>query len=450
MMIFTNAALQERGITRRISDHQRQRGRPVDRRLHRVLRRPAGAQGHHHLCRGDLGSREVQGGLPLARAAGKSIVALKLGQSEGGRQRRDGAYRLARRQHRGVRCGRGRGRRDPRRHARRRGRDRPSSRRIPARRPDAGSAPMTLSGAFRGLLLDAAERNGLRIPAAGAGDDRTAQRRCSTVGSLVANPIDGGFGVLSSADNYMASIEALQADPNVDMVLVQEGLPREPGSDRAENYIRHRRGLRCHQGQRSRSPSSRRSRTARPTTAARCAPRRRTCRSCRRPTRRCAPSPARRGATSSSGWPRTAEAGQRRRPSRARVPIERRAQPRAPSKRSRSTRSNPRTCCAPTASPTPAEDAGDVARRGDRRRPSGSAIRSCSRRCRRHAARTSPMSARSRSISRRRERLTRRLRPDGAEAARPACSPACWSASRSAAASSWCSACTAIPKWVWW
>jgi acyl-CoA synthetase (NDP forming) len=59
-----------------------------------------------------------------------------------------------------------------------------------------------------------------------------------TVGSLVGNPIDGGFGVLSSADNFMASIDALQVDPNVDMVLVQEALPRAPGSDRTEQYIR--------------------------------------------------------------------------------------------------------------------------------------------------------------------------------------------------------------------
>src|SRR5262249_14362445 len=53
----------------------------------------------------------------------------------------------------------------------------------------------------------------------------------------VSNPIDGGFGVLTSADNYRASIEALQADPNVDIVLLQEALPREPGSARAESYI---------------------------------------------------------------------------------------------------------------------------------------------------------------------------------------------------------------------
>src|SRR5262249_51634680 len=59
-----------------------------------------------------------------------------------------------------------------------------------------------------------------------------------TVGSLVGNPIGGGFGVLSSADNFITSVDALQADPSVDMVLVQETLPRAPGSDRTEHYIR--------------------------------------------------------------------------------------------------------------------------------------------------------------------------------------------------------------------
>jgi acyl-CoA synthetase (NDP forming) len=95
---------------------------------------------------------------------------------------------------------------------------------------------ITLSGAFRGLLYDAAERNGLQFPKL---DDATLKKLDAIlgVGSLVSNPIDGGFGVLSSADNYKASIAALQADPNVDMILIQENLPREPGSDRAEHYI---------------------------------------------------------------------------------------------------------------------------------------------------------------------------------------------------------------------
>ncbi len=96
---------------------------------------------------------------------------------------------------------------------------------------------VTLSGAYRGLLLDSAERNGLAFPPL-APSTTARLEAVLTVGSLVSNPIDGGFGVLSSADNFMASIDALQADPNVDMVLIQEGLPRAPGSERAERYIR--------------------------------------------------------------------------------------------------------------------------------------------------------------------------------------------------------------------
>ena len=95
---------------------------------------------------------------------------------------------------------------------------------------------ITLSGAYRGLLLDAAEKNGLQFPPLA---DETLQRldKELSVGSLIGNPIDGGFGVLSSADTYLACIEALHDDPNVDMILLQEALPREPGSQRAEKYM---------------------------------------------------------------------------------------------------------------------------------------------------------------------------------------------------------------------
>ena len=95
---------------------------------------------------------------------------------------------------------------------------------------------ITLSGAYRGLLLDAAEKNRLQFPPLAA---ETLQRldKVLSVGSLIGNPIDGGFGVLSSADTYLACIEALQDDPNLDMILLQESLPREPGSQRAEKYM---------------------------------------------------------------------------------------------------------------------------------------------------------------------------------------------------------------------
>jgi acyl-CoA synthetase (NDP forming) len=171
----------------------------------------------------------------LARAAGKAIVAVKLGQSEAGRHAAmahtgslagsvaafdalagelgvvradtlDDAVEVTELiAHTGA----------------------PAGRRLGA---------ITLSGAFRGLILDAADKNRLALPALAP---LTTERLNAVlgVGSLVSNPIDGGFGVLTSAENYLASIEAMQADPGVDMLLLQEALPREAGSARAEKYI---------------------------------------------------------------------------------------------------------------------------------------------------------------------------------------------------------------------
>lgn len=96
---------------------------------------------------------------------------------------------------------------------------------------------VTLSGAFRGLLLDAAERCGLSFPSL-APDTTARLQKALGVGSMASNPIDGGFSILTSEAAYRECIEALRADPNVDAVLLQEALPRAPGSQRAENYIR--------------------------------------------------------------------------------------------------------------------------------------------------------------------------------------------------------------------
>jgi acetate---CoA ligase (ADP-forming) len=171
----------------------------------------------------------------LARAAGKSIIAVKLGQSERGRsaamahtgslagsteafdavagefgvipaETLDDAVEIA----------------ELLVHA-----DRPVGR---------GLGAITLSGALRGLLFDAAAKNGLQLPA--LAEETTAKLKAVLgVGSLVSNPIDGGFSVLTSADAYRTSIEALQADPNIDVILLQENVPREPGGDRAERYM---------------------------------------------------------------------------------------------------------------------------------------------------------------------------------------------------------------------
>ncbi len=176
------------------------------------------------------------GACKLARAAGKAVIAIKLGQSEEGRKAAlahtgslagtvaafdavaadagviradtlDDAVELAELlAHTGA----------------------PTGRRLGA---------VTLSGAYRGLLLDAAERHGLTFPKL-APQTVARLETVMGVGSLISNPIDGGFSVLSSPQAYKACIEAMQADPNIDMVLLQEAIPRAPGSNRAEAYIR--------------------------------------------------------------------------------------------------------------------------------------------------------------------------------------------------------------------
>jgi predicted CoA-binding protein len=106
MMIFTNLALQERGVFPGLSHHQRQRGRALGRRLRRLLRRSAAAQGHHHLCRGGVGPRQVQGRLPHGTRRRQVDRRGQARSSPRRAHRRHGAYRLARGTDRGLRRGR--------------------------------------------------------------------------------------------------------------------------------------------------------------------------------------------------------------------------------------------------------------------------------------------------------------------------------------------------------
>src|SRR4029079_11183034 len=96
---------------------------------------------------------------------------------------------------------------------------------------------ITLSGAFRGLLLDGAEKTDLHFRPLQAATTEKLNTMLG-VGSLVSNPTDGGDALLTSADNYITAIDLMQADPNVDVVLVQEQIPREAGTGRAEKYVR--------------------------------------------------------------------------------------------------------------------------------------------------------------------------------------------------------------------
>lgn len=172
----------------------------------------------------------------MARMAGKSIVAVKLGQSEQGRaaaMAHTGSLAGTMEAFDAVAADLGVIRADTLDdavefteflvHT-----DVPKGRRLGA---------VTHSGAFRGVLIEAAERNGLSFQPLAAGT--TAKLNAVLgVGSLVSNPIDGGFAVLSSHDNFKATIDALEGDPNVDIVLFQEKLPLEAGgSDRAQIHF---------------------------------------------------------------------------------------------------------------------------------------------------------------------------------------------------------------------
>jgi len=97
---------------------------------------------------------------------------------------------------------------------------------------------LTFSGGLKGLMLEAAERNGLSFPPL-LPQTLAEANAVLGVGTSLGNPLDAGFAALSSAEAYFRGIEVLRKDPNVDVLLVQEELPSAPGLNRkAENLRR--------------------------------------------------------------------------------------------------------------------------------------------------------------------------------------------------------------------
>jgi acetyltransferase len=96
---------------------------------------------------------------------------------------------------------------------------------------------ITFSGGMRGLLLDMAEANGLAYPDL-APQTIDKLNAILGVGTIIGNPLDSGFTGLTSKDAYVQCVEALLADPNIDGLLLQEELPRGPGSERKEDNLR--------------------------------------------------------------------------------------------------------------------------------------------------------------------------------------------------------------------
>jgi len=92
---------------------------------------------------------------------------------------------------------------------------------------------ITFSGALRGLLLDLAAANDLTFPDLAPATRRRLEAVLG-VGTFIGNPLDSGFAGLGSKEVYIECVAALLDDPAVDILVLQEELPRGPGSERKE------------------------------------------------------------------------------------------------------------------------------------------------------------------------------------------------------------------------
>jgi len=95
---------------------------------------------------------------------------------------------------------------------------------------------ITFSGALRGLLLDAAAAHDLQFSELSA-TSRQRLESLLTVGTIIGNPLDSGFAALTSEDAYIRCVEILLEDPGIDILLLQEEVPRGPGSERKERNL---------------------------------------------------------------------------------------------------------------------------------------------------------------------------------------------------------------------
>jgi acyl-CoA synthetase (NDP forming) len=181
-------------------------------------------------------TRAFRDACKAARAAGKPVIALKLGASEGGR-----AAAMA---HTGALAGkietfdaisaregviRAQGLDELIEttecfvHA-----DLPKGSRL---------AAVTLSGGKRGLLIDAFSSAGLDFTRL----SRNASEKLAKMlgpGSIVGNPLDAGFAAVVDPSVYIESIRIMVDDPDTDIVIIDSELPKAPHELRERNLRR--------------------------------------------------------------------------------------------------------------------------------------------------------------------------------------------------------------------
>ena len=96
---------------------------------------------------------------------------------------------------------------------------------------------ITFSGGLKGLFLEAAERHDVSFPTP-TPETIGKLKEILGVGTSLGNPLDAGFAALSSAEAYFKCIDIMLDDPNIDVLLVQEELPLQEGMNaKAKNLI---------------------------------------------------------------------------------------------------------------------------------------------------------------------------------------------------------------------
>jgi acyl-CoA synthetase (NDP forming) len=171
-----------------------------------------------------------------ARAAGKPVIALKLGVSEGGRaaaMAHTGALAgsietfdaIATRE--GV--------------IRVQGLDQliETTECFVHAAPPKGNrlAAVTLSGGKRGLLIDSFDAAGLNFTP----PSKAASRELVAMlgpGSIVGNPLDAGFAAVVDPSVYMRAIKIMIDDPDTDIVIIDAEMPKAPHELRERNLRR--------------------------------------------------------------------------------------------------------------------------------------------------------------------------------------------------------------------
>ena len=168
-----------------------------------------------------------------ARAAGKPVIALKLGASEGGRaaamahtgalagsiqtfdaiSTREGVIRV-------------------------RGLDElieTTECFVHADPPKGGRlAAVSLSGGKRGLLIDAFDSAGMSFAPLSLNASEKLAKMLGP-GSIVGNPLDAGFAAVVDPSVYMQSIKIFIDDPDTDIVIIDAELPKAPHELRERN-----------------------------------------------------------------------------------------------------------------------------------------------------------------------------------------------------------------------